>query len=452
MAQLTEGQWSDLRFYVLAVLRRWHWIIAAAILTAGAAGVASLLLPRTYTATATVVIQPIPSQMASDLRTENLLKTIVSKSSLSWVLALATSNTVEALIPPDVLKRLVAAGDPAVPLADRMRVRTEANLIRISTSARSAEQAQELANVWAASFVDLINSFFVIGGESLEILGQQVRDADQRYVEAQRAYERFLSASRSDELDRSISSITTVIDDAQKAAKERYGAYLARVRELDLVLRDAESLRNQMALGQLSGLGSTLFVLSLRARAGGGVSLPVQLQVEQLTALAGGQNIETADLDAWIAELRQQIAGLRAEVERVATGLAGKSPAPEFILTAGQHLGYYKHLRELRQQREVEEGRRRALEKERDVKFETKLALERRLGEQRVASLGSGKLARLAVKAQPPSKPSSPRSLRNVAVGGLVGLSLGFIVALVAAVIGVPLGVAQAGARAVRPA
>ncbi|MDP9310899.1 MAG: Wzz/FepE/Etk N-terminal domain-containing protein [Chloroflexota bacterium] len=164
----------DLRPYVMGVLRRWHWLITAMVLTALVAGAVSLVLPKKYAATAPVLI--FIRQTGSELSANTPLlsiETIDVESRRQGLLALATSETVETQLPADVVNRVAGARyRPGLFLQrEQISASAEGDLIKIQAVAPSSQQAKALADAWATTYVAQVQKLYTDEHSSVQLAG-----------------------------------------------------------------------------------------------------------------------------------------------------------------------------------------------------------------------------------------------------------------------------------------
>lgn len=153
----------DFRPYIVAVIRRWYWIIASALLIAGATGGLLTLVPKTYAATAAVVIQI--QQTGSQLGVNNALlniETIDAGARRQGLVSLATSEVIESRIDPATLARLAPANYKPGMIVRRnlVQVQADGDLLNIRASAPSPQQAKELVDLWATTYVDYAKTLY----------------------------------------------------------------------------------------------------------------------------------------------------------------------------------------------------------------------------------------------------------------------------------------------------
>ena len=428
----------DLRPYFRAIVRRWRWIVLPMLIAAAVAGVMAVSRPTSFMATGSVLVRPIRSQVTLDDRFVTS-EEIDDASRRKALLALARSSNIEALIPPETLTRLVGHDYRVGELTDRITVEAEGDLIMITAVAPLAEQARELADVWASGFVTYATQLHAPDSTGLEVSPgvQELRD---RRAAAQKAYEEFRGTSRLDELDQRIFGLTTLISDTLAAGWAPNITNINRAQSLEAIVRDAEALREQLAQGRSAGLGESLAALSLRIRASGGGQLPMQLQLTSPEELIETDSMTLGELDTLIAALRQQITDTRAlasaNIEALLKGERPPAGVASSEISVEQIDAYVKELLALRQQREVQEGQRLVLEQNRDVALEALQIAQRKLVEQQVAAVLPDADVRLAGKAVLPTAPTRPPILRNIAVGAFGGAVLGIMMALLIEFVG----------------
>jgi uncharacterized protein involved in exopolysaccharide biosynthesis len=417
----------DLRPYLRALIRRWRWILLAALLGAVGAGLAALMQPTMFSSTASVFVRSTQSEVTLDPRfvTKDVADPIARRKTL---LGFAKSPSVEMQIPRDVINRLAPSNYVVGMLASRISATSDGELIQITARDSTPEQARELADAWAIGFVSYANQLYGSGG-GISDASARVREASDNYAAAQRAYEQFLGTSRIDELNQNIVATASVISETDQLDRSRQGAFLGGAQSLEFILRDAQALREELATGQQVKLGETLSALLLRARAAGG-DLQIQLQVGQAGVAGQGEGPTVADLDAFIKSLQAQIADRRAAAAEIADALQKNVAPPNSSLRPEQRAAYFTRLLDLRRQLEVEEGKRLALKQDRDVALDALQVVRRKVAEEQVTAAQPGSEVRLASKALLPAQPNRPRTTMNALAGGVGGLVLGSIVVL----------------------
>jgi capsular polysaccharide biosynthesis protein len=174
---MEENDDIDLRPYLLAIVRRWPWIVGVALLAGALAAGAMAMQPKTYTAAASVLmfIRQTGSQVGVN---EPLLtiETIDSNARRQGLLALAESQAIETRIAPDVLARVAPSGYKPGMIVDRQYITVDSrgDLLTISAEAQTPQQAQDLANAWATTYVDYVKTLYTDQHSNVELVGNAV--------------------------------------------------------------------------------------------------------------------------------------------------------------------------------------------------------------------------------------------------------------------------------------
>lgn len=167
----------DLRPYVVALFRRWYVIALVTALAALAAWGISQTLPIAYSATATVAIsiQQTGTQVGVNEPVLDI-ETIDVVSRRQAVVALAQIDAVESRLPADAVAQAAIPGYRTGMLLNRNRIETRASgdLLFISASAPSAQQAKVLADAWATTYVDLLSQTYTDGHSSARLASAAV--------------------------------------------------------------------------------------------------------------------------------------------------------------------------------------------------------------------------------------------------------------------------------------
>lgn len=420
----------DLRPYLRAVTQRSRWIAIAAVLAASAAGLWAATRPQVYSASATVLLRSSQSQLTLDERyaTRELVDVASRRRTL---LSLARSSAVEEGIPNEPRERLGGGEYAGGDLRKRIRTSADGDVISITAEGPTAEQAQELANAWATSYVHFINKAFSNSGEeTLRSIDEQVRATKERYEEAQLALEQFAGQSQIDTLNARIESTLSVISQTLEIDQIRHEAYLKVAQQLELVVRDAEALRREVADGGAVGANTALAALLIRARASAGEDFPLNLELNPPVSLEQSDVLRTEELDAFITSLRQQISETEEAAAQLGAALANDQRTQGQGPTLDQPAMYFNQLSDLRRQLEAETGKRHALVLERDVAMEALQAVQRKAMEEEVSAALPEPQVQVASQAILPSRPAARPVLLFSLVGALVGAVLGSFAAL----------------------
>lgn len=162
----------DLAAYGRAVLRRWYWVILATVLAAALAVGVSLVLPKTFTATAPVLalVRQTGSQVGVNQPILNI-ETIDVGARRQGLLALAQSETIATRIAPETLQQVGVAGYKPGQLVQRIEVTANGDLLEIRARAATPEQAQLLADTWASTYVAYVGQLYTDEHSSVQLAG-----------------------------------------------------------------------------------------------------------------------------------------------------------------------------------------------------------------------------------------------------------------------------------------
>ncbi|HEX8681062.1 MAG TPA: Wzz/FepE/Etk N-terminal domain-containing protein [Ardenticatenaceae bacterium] len=423
----------DLRPFLFSLLRRWSWVVGAAIL--GAVVVAAVILaqPRTYSATALLLFEGQRSQLALDERIvgqDSILSDRITRR--AGLISIAQSELMAHLLPEEVVGEVLPPNTPLSKLKNFVSIGTEGDLIGIAASAGTPRQAQLLANEWSRAFVTHVNNLTPNDATSLAAAQQQVADARTRFDEAQSTFEEFIGTSHIIELDNRIASLTALMQGNVQAKQAQYATQLAEVETLNVLLRDAETLRAQAeASGGVSNLSENLAALALRLRSVGNIQ-GIQLQIDDLNTLELGGEDATENLDRLIAALREQIEARNERLTELSEAMATNAPAPGSGQTPEAFEAYYMELRNVTRQREELEGEYLTLTQERAVALEALEVLQQNLAEHQAAETQTAVEVVLVGEAPLPTEPDHRGLVRKTILGGVMGAALGAVAALAA--------------------
>ena len=385
----------DLREYIEVLVRHWRWIAALTILAAATALVVSFLLPPTYQATAIVIITKPRYVMRFDERFETV-NNIQQPYKAYPTLAMAD----------DLLLQTMVAMNPPLPEEEqnlaRFRSKLEAvsgsdpSVVELRVRHQDAEMAAHIANTWADVFVERVNDLYDENAQVALFFEQQLAAADEALREAEQALIEFQGRNQSSVLKAQVS-----------AYRQQVSNYLASKNAIELVIRDATSLKERLRMREgeaTASLADDLAALYLEIDAlSSKGTIPLQLQVSSASSLSNRTAEEQITfLDDLVTSLHNKLVTLDAGIAQL---------EPEILRLQGEV-----------QALNAEMGR---LTRARDVAQETYMTLSRKVEEARIAAQDESGEVRLASYAAVPTRPVSPRKLLNTAVAGALGLMVG---------------------------
>ena len=321
---------SNLRPYIEAVIQKWKWVAAGAILMALVALGVSFFLSPTYKATALVAVA-LPRQI---VEFDNRITSTNDRQPNKSYPQLAKSD--------ELLLSLLDEINPFAPQVKNLsQLRgllsatpgLDPSLISLSASYGEPQIAAKIANRWAELFVIQANEVFgTQGDEQLGFFKDQLASASQELEQAEKDLIDFQARNRSAILENELASLT-----------ETQADYLTKLRQMVFILQDVEGFQNQLE-GTGDGDISTAaqlaaIVLQLQAISGSpnsDVSTPLQLQVnldqirvasrqEQISFLSGlkvSMRTQMEEIEVLLVELEPQILTVQQDKQEAGAELA----------------------------------------------------------------------------------------------------------------------------------
>ncbi|PDW03591.1 hypothetical protein CJ255_07945 [Candidatus Viridilinea mediisalina] len=410
----------DLRPWLLAVLRRWRFVISMALVLALLAASVAIIRPRADQVTAQILILPGGSEVSLDerftSRDATLSTNVIARNDALTTLAL--SSEMVQRVARELGVELETSED-VTELLKQIEVEANGDLITITASGEDEAEALGLAEAWARNFERLVLETYSRDALLTRLVDEQLAVAEANLATQQATLEEFLAQSRVYEIDRQQKTLQGLVDGSLDAERSLYSAYAQRTREIEVILQDARTVREQLQAGLTDELASSLALLSLRARSSSTSSLPLQLLVDDVAAITNTPTT-VAELDRLIAAMEGQRTRFATELERMAlvirsgeTGLVGLDTA-----TIQQ---YQTQLAGLRSEYEQLRAQERQLIQRRDTALSSVNLLRTKLEEQRIAELTSQLSVRVISL-----MPETPRSLLvSLILFGGAGLVLG---------------------------
>jgi hypothetical protein len=423
----------DLRPFIRSILARW-WMV---VLLAGGAALVGVLIalstPQVAVGRSDVLIISTTSQLNLDPRFTTRDATLLTNANFQRqaLISLASSSAVEQ----SVAAELVAQGHLAVApapgaLVSRIRVTNQGDLIIISASDSDAGDALILAEAWARAYERLVAEVYTRDTTGDALLAAQITEAEQRYRAAQISFESFIGQGELVQVEQQVKRLQELLDATRLAGTTLHTEYLLRAQELDLIISDAQALREQVTNGAGDSLADGVALLTLRARAAGGESLPIQLSFADAESMAQSSTAALDDLEVLISVVETQRDALIADAEALAETLtSGTGPARG--LGEAERARYETELAALQQRQEQLLGERAQLTQSRDIAFTSLEVLKRKADEQQIAQ-ATPQIAVRFVNAtiQPPASNFLSATI-NAVLGGAFGLVAGIVLVLI---------------------
>jgi len=389
-----SDQEIDLRPYIEAVLNKWYWVVGAGVVFALIGVGIGLLRTQTFEATALVAITEPSQRVQFDPR----IQTNVENQPVAAYPELALSD--ELL--DAVISRLPENYDLTLTsLRGKLTAESggDGSILRLSVSDADPAQAAEMANIWAALFVDWANQVYSgQGGEQLSFFEEQLGEARIKLDNAEQELINFQAHNRA-----------YILENELLALQQTQADFLAKQRQTELILQDLDSLLDQTGSGSNANETSVaqLASLLLQVRALGGVAtsqesaMPWQIQIN----VDGQSNLSQEDQRAILSDLRST---LLAQTDQLDERLAELEPQ---ILSVQQQ----------KQEASAEEER---LNRDFNVAEETYTTLSRTVDEKRITSQDTTSGIRLASRTAVPEFPTGPRKIFIAIGAGLIGAAI----------------------------
>jgi succinoglycan biosynthesis transport protein ExoP len=404
----------DLGRLVRGVVRRWPVVLALALLGALSGYVISRLLPPVYEASTTVVVTTPKLKADFDSRFQSTLDLGLSTSLNRTFFSLIKNAELEGRVrnamgdslspkekEPGELLRLVMA----------TQVGGDTSYFAIEVRHQDPDVAQRLADTWTRLYVAQIDEIYGFPVEAAQEIGASLAGAEAKLAAAEAALEDLQTETGMGLVDNvqypASLSRSTGLTDARNlfGLYERYGAsgqaleqknltlgsYVAGRDTLNLLIEEADALA-----GQSNATGQDLpleLLLSREVLVARGKLDTRELARQDIASVRQALQAEAQDLDELIGSLQADAVRLQAELADRARLLAGTV-------------------------------RERALAEESYIIHSLK-----RMELETQARLSNTWL-QVVSEAQRPKDPVAPQKLLNAAVGGVLGLLIGVLAAV----------------------
>lgn len=387
----------DLRPYIETIIKRWYWIVGAALAAGIVAFIATSFIPPTYEATALVAVIAPRDVVQLDAR----IRETNTTQPLRAFPQLALSDQVLQML----LTQLPAADLDTI---EELRQILEAeagddtSIIQLSATSEDPAEAAAIVNTWAAVFVAWANEVYTgQSSQQVAFFEEQLAAAEAELTSAEEALVTFQAVNR-----------TEVISNTLAATLDTQSEYLSAQRRNSQLRRQVQELRDQLAApgnNQIT-LADQLTALSLQLQAfGAETAVPLQLQVSDSASLtAASRSEQLALLDGLLATLTTQTEQIEAELVALEPHILG--------------------LQQQQQQANTEYNR---LLRHQFVTEEAYMALAHKVEEKRITSQDTSSGVRLASEAAVPQEPEGRYRILGALVAGMIALLISVLIILI---------------------
>ncbi len=392
----------DLRVYINTLVHYWRLIAGLTVVAAVMAFIVTSLLPRSYQATAVVVVTKPLYQFQFAPQIQNLENASTQLLTGKAALDLATSDSLLQQVLDAVGQDLLPKERTLSAMRAMVKARTgnDPSIVNLTANNSDPQRVTKIVNTWASLYVRQINDLYGQSSEQLKFFETQLEQAGQDLDKADQALVDFQKRNNA------------AVFQAQLTAKQASLAnYLSLNESLQLLLQNVQSLQDQLSrqpASDQSTLGDDLSALALQVNAlNAESSIPIQLQLPSTGSLSNktvGQQV------AYLADLAKTIEGRQTEVKKQADSLP-----TEIMALQGQI-----------QESNAESAR---LTRQRDLAQTVYTTLAQKVGETRIAAQDTSGRVRLASAAATPDEPVSAKRLTYTALAATLGLFVGVMAA-----------------------
>lgn len=413
MATLTEpashALVSELNLfqYIELLRRRWLLVALCGVIGGILALSASYFSPKTYTTSVELAIVRTGSVVNFDPKFRTVSDNDPNAQALDQVTrrrSLVSIGDTPAFA-ASVIQKLgtqlpVELRDP-YEMQRHISVSNDGDIIRTYVSGDSPETIALIANTWADLYQTHVNETYSENALSTDGLLTQASEAKATYAAREAEVTTFIQTSPLERLRRDTDTVSTKLNTLS-----------ALDSKLSALETDAQSLHNLVSRGTGDVTASdSLTALLMQVNTFNNLSdAPLRFDVP-----VGGFPATTTR-----AQQLEQIDNLLKTIQERRSSLAG--PARDDL---------YAQLNTLQAQVEQVQAKRKELEAARDLAWNTYQLLNTKVAENTVATQTTSQLVRLATPAIAPAEPINTRRWVYAVIGGLVGLVVGSVLAVV---------------------
>jgi uncharacterized protein involved in exopolysaccharide biosynthesis len=413
----------DLRPYVHTLFNRWWQIALLAFIAAAAALIISVSQTRKYEAIATLLLTRSRATLSLAEQFPTVSEPIDSASRISAVLTIAQTDAIAESVLQTFKDRLPEKWQELQDFKELVKIDSKGDAILISAEADNPEMAAEIANTWAREASLSVNQAYR-GEQPLYEIQTQREAAQNEYLSAQNALESFIQNNQIDTLSKQLEESWTLFTEISNDRAWQITYYNNRVQKMQMLITQAEALKDQLERGNRSGagdLGDALAVLDARSSSLGitNTVATMDLQLTDFSALLDTNANYVADLNAIIEQAKVEKAKAEANLQSLTDAVLQKEQSGPVIEIAAT-------IRDLNTQLEKEKARQLELTNDRDLSLKAYQTLLQKETEIKSSPQVSN-VVTVTSQAIPPQKPTPRGTVRNVLIGGVLGFIIGVL-------------------------
>lgn len=395
----------NLMHYVELLKRRWLWVVACGILGAGLAYVWASSGPPSFAARTELAIIRTGTIVNFDPKFRTVSDTDPNAQGLDTVARRRSLVTIgdSPAFTEQVIQRIGSQLPEYLRTPEGLQsvldVLNDGDVIRVSARTESPELSALITNTWADIYVTRVNEVFGESALDNDSLKTQAAELKKDYESKQTALTDYIGATTIERLLRERDLITQQLDVNQESNLVR-------------LITNATALRELVASGQTDVTSSQAFAMFM-VEADSFTSTadsPFRVDVPITTDLAPRPRAQVLqEIDLLIANLQER---------RAALGGVTRDDL-------------YRQLSALNVQVEQAQAKRKELEAARDLAWNTYQLMNNKVAENTVATQTESQLVQIASPAIVPTRPVSQQTQLKTVLGGLAGLVVGAVLALV---------------------
>lgn len=217
--QANEEVEINLLGLALVISARWRLIVSCVVVAALLGGLIGLVRPLPYEAVATVAIVKTSTRLEFDprfkTRTQEEIINIPADTRRATLVGLVESSDLASRVVRRISSELTEKERNPAELLDKVaaEISGRGDLILIKVRDQNPQKAASVANAWAREYELYVNELFSSTPSSyIESVTRQYQQTLEEFQKAQNSLEQFIARSRIDELSRTISQTSQVLD------------------------------------------------------------------------------------------------------------------------------------------------------------------------------------------------------------------------------------------------
>ena len=429
----------DLRPYITSLIQHWWQILIIAFIFAVVGLGISLIMPRKYESTATILLTRSRPTLSLAEQFPTVNEPVDSSLRMNALLSLAQSDTLTMETLNSLGEKLPAEDREIEALKKHVQIGSQGDAIVVTATAKDPILAADIANSWADQVVAAINLAYS-GAQLPPEIQTQLASSQLEYQGAQTALETFMQDDQKAFLKARVNEAQNLLDKLALDRTNQVAYFTQRKETLSQVSDQAAALKRLLQNGSgtaAAGVGDAIAVLKARASVFGlttdtsdqsntsplttrpNSDIIINLQLPEAATTGGTPDAYIKDLDNLIQLAKDEMANADENLKNLGQEVIQGQGYDLISQTASQ-------VQNLQTQLERVKARERELTSQRDLTWKAFEALAQKQTEIKTTVPTSDQVT-LAVQGIPPQKPTSRGTIRNVLIAGVLGLMVGVV-------------------------